>query len=404
MSLIGYKVRLELNVSQRNHAEQHCGVARHAWNWGVNYCREAYQRKDKHPSAIDLHKLLVRDVKSELKWYYDVSKNSPQESLRDLEKSYNKFFKDFNNGTYETKRKKFISNLLGKGKDLNDPKIKDKIFHFGKPQFKKKGRNDGFYLEGAIKISGNKIKLPKMGEVKLSESFHDITVKNVRITKRAGMWFLSFKADYGTNARLKERNPLPMMQDAVIGVDLGIKTLATLSDGTTYANPKAFKRYKRRLKIAQRKQSKKFVVGKSAKEQSNNYKKAAAKVAKIHYRISCIRSDNTHKLTSDLAKNHSVVVIEDLNVSGMIKNRKLSSAITDGGFYEFRRQLTYKTALYGSKLVVADRFFPSSKTCSCCGKKKEKLSLSERTFNCECGFSLDRDLNAAINLREYAFR
>ncbi len=132
---------------------------------------------------------------------------------------------------------------------------------------------------------------------------------------------------------------------------------------------------------------------------SKNWKKAQIKIARLHRKIANIRKDVLHKLTTYLAKNHSKVVIEDLNIKGMLANHKLAKAIADMGFYEFRRQLEYKCQLYGSQLVVINRWFPSSKTCSNCGVKKENLSLSERTFHCEsCGFSCDRDLNASINL------
>ncbi len=132
---------------------------------------------------------------------------------------------------------------------------------------------------------------------------------------------------------------------------------------------------------------------------SNNWKKAQLKIAKLHYKISCIRQDFIHKLTTRLAKNHSEIVIENLNVAGMIKNRKLAKAIADSGFFEFKRQLTYKTQLYGSELVLADRFFPSSKLCPCCGNKKEQLPLSMRVYDCEnCDWVADRDYSASLNL------
>jgi len=186
-----------------------------------------------------------------------------------------------------------------------------------------------------------------------------------------------------------------------VGTDLGIKVLATHSNGEVVKAVKAYNKYKWKLKIAQRVVSKRY--DKDKKIQSKNYYKAKKKVANLHYKISCLRIDATHKLTTYLAKNHSLVGIEDLNVSGMMKNHKLAGAIQDGGFYEFRRQLEYKTKWYGSKLVVIDRYFPSSKKCSCCGNIKKDLKLSDRIYNCEkCGLSIDRDLNAAINIRNEA--
>ena len=173
-----------------------------------------------------------------------------------------------------------------------------------------------------------------------------------------------------------------------------------MSDGTIFENPKPYNKAKKKLKLAQRIQSKRRVVGKN---QSNNYKKASLKVAKIHQRIANVRKDNLHKVTSYLTKNYQEIVIEDLNVKGMSKNHKLASAILDGGFSEFRRQLEYKAKWYGSIITVVDRFYPSSKLCSSCGNKKEKLKLSERTYNCKsCGETLDRDLNASLNLKKMA--
>ena len=174
--------------------------------------------------------------------------------------------------------------------------------------------------------------------------------------------------------------------------------MATLSDGMSFENRKPFRMYKRKLKLAQRQVSKKYIKG---KEQSKNYNKASLKVAKLHYKISNIRKDAIHKLTTYLTKNHSQIVIEDLNVKGMSKNRKLSSATLDCGFYEFRRQLEYKSDWYGSKVLTVNRFFPSSKTCSCCGNIKKDLTLKDRLYCCEsCGLEIDRDLNAAINLKD----
>ncbi len=398
MKLRGKKVRLELNDNQETLALKHAGTSRHAYNWGVQICKELNDKREKIPSAIDLHKKLVAEVKSENKWYYEVSKFSPQEALRDLTNgSWSNFFRELKNGTIEKKKNNYISKQKRKGSPINYDKLND----IGKPKFKKKGGYDSFYLEGTshqiIKIKNNKIKLPHFGWVKMSESFdEDFTVKNVVISRTADDWFIGWKTEFDDNSLKIDGIELKPK----VGADLGIKTLATLSDGTTFENVKAFNKYRQRLKKAQRKQSKRY--NPKSKEQSNNYKKASKKVAKIHQKIANVRKDATHKLTTHLAKNHSEVKIEDLNVSGMMKNRKLSGAIQDGGFYEFRRQLTYKCEWYGSKLVVIDRFFPSSKTCSCCGKIKKDLKLSERIFNCDgCGLSIDRDLNAAINIKNY---
>jgi putative transposase len=349
------KVRLEFNNEQQTYARQHCGVARHAWNWGLSVCQAALERNEKCPSAIDLHKKLVAEVKSENPWYYDVSKCAPQQALRDLNTAFKRYFK--------------------------------KVSRF--PNFKKRGQKDHFYTEGAIEVDGDRIKLPRFGWVKMSESVENRSIKNCVLSRTANEWFVAFKVP---------SVPIPTVEKkAVVGVDLGIQTLATFSDGHQFANKRAYKKYKRKLKLAQRQVSKKFKKG---QKQSKNYQKAALKVAKIHQKVANVRKDALHKLTTSLSKNHAEVVIEDLNLKGMSQNHKLASAILDGGFYEFRRQLTYKCDWYGSKLTVVDRFYPSSKTCSSCSNVKKELALKERTYCCEhCGLEIDRDLNAAINLR-----
>jgi putative transposase len=358
------KVRLEFNNEKRSLAAQHAGTARYAYNWGLERSQQAYQATSKRPTAVDLHKEWVVFKNTEATWAQSVSKCAPQEAFRHLNNAYQRAFK---------------------------------MAQVRLPKFKKKGEKDSFYLEGSIHLKGNRIKLPRLGWIKCSERLpHGVAVKNVTVSRQAEHWFVSFKMPHSKSVPTIDNQ-------SIIGVDLGIKTLATLSDGQTIANLRPYRQHKRKLRLAQRQASKKYIKGKSAKEQSHNYQKAQANVAKIHYKIACIRKDALHQVTTRLAKNHREVVIEDLNVKGMSRNHKLASAILDGGFYEFRRQLTYKCDWYGSKLTVADRFYPSSKTCSGCSKVKKELELKERTYCCEhCGLSIDRDLNAAINLRNKA--
>ncbi|XWK90853.1 MAG: RNA-guided endonuclease TnpB family protein [Phormidium sp.] len=351
--LKSFKTKLNLNNQQRTLASKHAGVARHAWNWGLDICLKALELKEKLPTSIDLHKRLVAEVKSANPWYYEVSKCAPQESLRHLQKAFQHWFK-----------------VPGRGK----------------PRFKKKNIKDSFYLEGSIKISDNKIKLPRIGWVKCHEILPSVQPKNVTISKRANDWYVSFKYEL-------EPKPTPKIRQR-IGVDVGINSLATCSDGTVFPNQKAYRKAKRKLAHLQR-----FV---SRKEKgSKNRSKANLKVAKLHRKISNVRQDALHKLTTWLTKNHSEIVIEDLNISGMLKNHRLASAIADCGFYEFKRQLEYKADWYGSTVIKVDRFYPSSQLCSCC-HHRQKMSLSKRVFNCQnCDVELDRDLNASINLEHW---
>ncbi len=348
------KTKLKLNNKQKTILAKHAGVARHAYNWGLGTCISEYQETKKRPSAITLHKRLVAEVKPINPWYYQVSKCAPQQALRDLERAFKNF-------------------LTIRGR--------------GFPKFKKKGKKDSFYLEGSIKIiQGNYIKLPRIGIVKTYEILPSVIVKNVRISKHANNWYISFKYDNEPTHTAKKRD--------VIGVDVGINTLATCSDGTPFANPKAYRQATKRLTRYQRRVNKK-------KFGSKNRAKAVKRLAILHKKVADIRADTLHQLTTWLAKNHSTIVIEDLNVSGMLKNHKLASAIADCGFYELKRQLTYKCEWYGSELVIAPRFYPSSQICSNCGHQ-QKMPLNLRTYQCsECGFTADRDFNAAVNLENY---
>ncbi len=353
MLLQGFKTKLDLNNKQKTMMAKHAGVARHAYNWGLQICFEALEKKEKIPSSIDLHKLLVANVKTVNAWYYEVSKCAPQEALRNLATAFTNWWKHK---------------------------------HCKKPRFKKKGHRDSFYLEGSIKITSNKIKLPVIGWVKMYERLPSCQVKNVTISQKAGDWYISFKCTQEVKETEKIREK--------IGVDVGINALATCSDGTVFPNKKAYKTNKRKLASLQRSVSRK-------EKGSKNRKKAIKKVARCHRRIANIRLDALHKLTTWLAKNHSEIIIEDLNVSGMMKNHRLASAIADCGFYEFKRQLTYKCVWYDSKLTIVDRFYPSSQLCSSCGSR-QKMPLKERVYDCtSCSQTIDRDLNASINLEHW---
>jgi putative transposase len=213
-------------------------------------------------------------------------------------------------------------------------------------------------------------------------------ILSATVSRTADKWFVSIcvKMDI---------TPATCENQAVVGVDLGVKNLATLSNGEMIEGPKALRTMQKKLKRLQQSLSRK-------KKGSNNREKQKRKVARLHYRISCIRLDALHKLTSRLTRKYSVIVIEDLNVRGMMSNRKLAKAISDMGFHEFRRQLDYKSPIAGVHVIVADRWFPSSKKCSRCGEKHSGLKLSDRIFVCPtCSFKIDRDLNAARNLAMY---
>jgi putative transposase len=239
----------------------------------------------------------------------------------------------------------------------------------------------------AMQFSGTRLKLPFIGWVSTYEPLPEICTKRLTISRVADDWLLSVA--YGF-----QPEPTPKSRD-YLGVDVGVKVLASCSDETVFENPRAYKKTKKKLAKLQRELCRRQLG-------SANRNKTKLKLAKVHQRIANIRKDNTHQLTSWLCKNHAVIGLEDLNVFGMMKNHKLAGAVADSALYEIRRQVEYKADWYGCKLVFADRFYPSSKTCSNCGNI-QPMPLKERVFNCEaCGISIDRDYNASLNLERVA--
>lgn len=368
----GFKTELDPNDRQRTALLKHAGTARFAYNWGLQRKIEARKNGEKSPSAIDLHRELNALKKTEFPWMYESSKAAPQEALRNLDRAYTNFFRRCKSGA--------------KGKK-------------GFPRFKSKRNGIGsFRLTESIHASETHVKLPVIGAVRLKEHGYlpvaDVKVLSATVSERAGRWFVSLQVEIESQDHHHEKDEL----HPIVGVDLGIKTLAVVSDGTAFENPNAMKSKMRKLKRLQRSLSRK-VKG------SSNRKKTAKRVAKLHWRIANVRSDTLHKITTHLTRTKSVIVIEDLNVSGMLKNHCLARAISDLGLCELRRQLEYKGEWNDCLIVTADRFFPSSKTCSECGWVNEDLKLSDRDWVClDCGCVHDRDHNAAVNLENWGVR
>ncbi len=366
-----FKTELDLNNVQRTKCAQHAGAARYAYNWGLARKIEIYRAKEKTPTAIDLHREINRLKKSNLAWMYESSKCAPQEALRNLDKAFDNFFRRVQ--------------LKKQGK------LKGKV---GFPKFKSKKRGlGGFRLTGTIRVFEKHLQLPRLGKLKLKERGYlptsEVKVLSATVSEQAGRWFVSLQVEMDIPDSSLNDKP-------IAGVDLGIKAMATVSDGTVMANPRSLSRNLRKLKRLQQSVSRK-VKG------SANRRNSVKQLARAHQRVANIRRDALHQATTTLAKTKSVIVLEDLNVSGMLKNHKLARVIADVGMGEFRRQLEYKAAWCGSRIVIAHRFFPSSKMCSRCQSIKEELSLSERVFKCAgCGFECDRDLNAALNLARLA--
>ncbi len=368
--LRAYRTELALNHQQITACKQHAGAARYAYNWGLRRKQEAYNATGKSPSAIDLHRELNALKKTELPWMYAVSKCAPQEALRNADAAYAQYFRRCH---------------LKKAGQWQGT--------VGYPRFKSKKKGLGsFRLTGAIHVGAATIQLPRLGRLRLKERGYlptaNAQILSATVSEQAGHWYVS--------VQVEQEQVVPVNTGPVVGVDLGVKALATLSDGTVIANPKPLKRRLKKVKRLHNAMTRK-------QKGSHNRKKAARKLGKQYRQIANQRQNTLHQVTTRLAKTKAVIVIEDLHVAGMLKNYHLAQAIADVGFAEFRRQLTYKAVWYGSRVVVVSRWEPTSKCCSRCGWLDDDLTLADRVFQCAgCGLTLDRDPNAARNLERLA--
>lgn len=353
--MLAHKIRLQPTCKQERYFRKACGIARFTYNWALARWKEEYQAGRK-PSAYSLKKAFNAIKWIEYPWVGEVTKYACQQPFIFLQKAFTHFFRG--EACY--------------------------------PQFKKKGVHDSFYIgNDHIQMKGKRIRLPLLGWVKMREEVRfNGRVKSATISRIADMWFVSLQI-------LCQDQPVPCKSQAQVGVDLGIKQFATLYDGErviSIEGPKPLKGQLKKLKREQRQLSRK-------EKGSHNRAKQKIKVARTHYRISCIRQNSVHQLTTYLTQHYQTIVIEDLNVKGMLSNRRLSRAISDMGFHEFRRQLQYKAKHHGNHINIVDRWFPSTKRCSRCHEVTAEMSLKERQFMCEsCGLKMDRDENAARNL------
>ncbi|GHT01058.1 transposase [Synergistales bacterium] len=266
------------------------------------------------------------------------------------------------------------------------------------PKFKKKGQHDSFSISNdQFSVKDQQIRIPVLGWVRMKETLRfDGKIMGATVSRSAGKWFVSIQVE------MINPEPIHHGENQAVGVDLGVRNLATLSDGTIVTGPKPHKALLYRLCRLNKTLSRKKGA-KKGETKSKNFTKAKRKLATLHARIANIRNDALHKLTTDLTRTYPVIGIEDLNVSGMVRNHKLARSILDMSFFEFRRQLEYKAKITGSVIVAANTFYPSSKTCSTCGYKMSDMPLSVRVWTCpECGTEHDRDVNAATNLKNMA--
>jgi putative transposase len=368
-----FRFELDPNREQRVLLAKSVGASRYVFNWGLAESQRTYELTGKRPRLGELKSRLVGLKQGECPWLYGVSAHIGQSALVDLNNAYENFLK---------------------GLKAEGPRS-------GYPRFKKKGERDSARLY-EVELEERHIRLPKIGRVRLketrSERGFDGRILSATIRRRADRWFVSLAVERERDITLRRKAADDRF---VVGVDLGLANAAVIYDGKEARV--VLPRRALRKKLAKLRRLDRQLARKQ--KGSRNREKAKLRRARLHYKVSCQRQDFLHQLSASLAKTKSVIAVEDLHVKGMQRNGSLALSVSDAGFGELRRQLAYKSDWYGSTVVIADRYYPSSKTCSCCGVIRDTLRLSERRFDCDaCGVSLGRDENAAINLRRYGLR
>lgn len=350
--ILGHRIRLDPTEDQIVAFKKACGVARFTYNWALEEWNRQYEAGGK-PNSLKLCKLWNSVKGTRYAWVYDSPKDANQYPFISLNRAFKRFF----------------------GKVS------------GYPSFKCKGDKESFYTSNtALSIHDNFINLYRIGSIRMFESMRlKGRIMNAVVSREADKWFISISVDVGDLVKLRA-------SDAQIGVDLGLKTAIVTSDGEAFDAPKPLKKNLKKLARLSRQHSRK-------QKGSKNKEKSRIKLARLHSRMANIRKDWTHKITTKLCRENQTICLEDLKVKNMMKNHCLAQSISDVRWSEIRRQLEYKATIYVGKVVVINQWLPTSKTCSNCGCKKEELSLKERIFHCDdCGFTMDRDLNASHNI------
>jgi IS605 OrfB family transposase len=374
-----YQFALDPTLRTQGSLASHTGAARFAYNWGLELvATRLQQRKAGQDTEVPW-------TLAELRWEWNRAKDEVAPWWADNSKEA------YNSGLDA------LARALRNWRDSRSGRRKGRPVGF--PRRKKKRRTPAScrFTTGAIRVLPDRkhIQLPRIGVIKTHESTRKLArrleqgtarILAATIRHRGNRWFVSFTVE------VERAIPTSNGKRSVVGVDIGVRHLAVLSTGTVIPNPRALEGSLRKLRRLNRQLARR-TPGSRQRTQTRR------RLARVHVRAANLRRDTLHKLTTGLATQHGTVVIEHLNVAGMLRNRRLARAISDTGMAELRRQLGYKTGWYGCRLVLADRFYPSSRTCSGCGWVKAKLTLAKRTFRCEaCGLVVDRDLNAARNL------
>ena len=366
--ILSKKIRLYPTTEQEEKLWQSVGTARFIYNWTLNKQEENYKNSGKFISDNDLRKEITKLKKNELSWLNEVSNNVAKQSVKDACNAYKNFFKGL----------------------ARKPKFKSK----------KKSRPSFYNDTSKLKVKEKLVLIEKVGWIKTKEQvLIDVKYTNPRISFDNKYWYLSVGVEV-------ERPTLQLTGES-LGIDVGVKDLAVCSNGMTFKNinkSKEVRRLKKSLKRKQRQCSRKYEMNKKGKEyvKTKNIAKLEKQIKLIHRKLSNIRLNYIHQVTTKIVKTKpSRVVMEDLNIKEMMKNKYLSKAVSEQRLYDFKMKMKYKCEFYGIEFVEADRYFPSSKLCSSCGSIKKDLKLKDRIYKCSCGLNINRDYNASINLSRY---
>ncbi len=375
-----YKIEIDPTAEQKSKIHQTIGVSRFIYNFYIAHNKEIYDREGKFVSGMDFSKWLNNEYipnNKDMKWIKEVSSKATKQAIMNGDKSFRDFFK---------KAKGF-------------PRFKKKKNQDVKAYFPKNNKTDWT-------IERHRVKIPTLGWIRLKEFGYipvNSIVKSGTVSQKADRYYVSILVEENDKKVYKSTNE-------GVGIDLGVKEFVVCSDGIKFKNinkTSTVKKIEKKLKREQRKLSRKYESLKirNKKEKggnvtSQNIQKQVVKVQKLHQRLTNIRTDYINKIVSSIIKQKpSYITIEDLNVKGMMKNKHLSKAIASQKFFKFKTKLTVKCKENHIELRIVDRFYPSSKTCSNCGEIKQDLKLSDRIYKCDCGLTIDRDLNSSINLK-----
>ena len=380
--LKSYKVKLHPNKKQQTRLFQFAGTARFAYNWAIDKEKTAFENGNRFLSHYELRKeFTILRNNEKYSCLKKISNNVTKQAIKDCVKAYENFF----NG--ESKYPKYKSKRKGNFSFYQDPcKIKITSTHVKLESIATSKRKNRQRL--------NWIRLAEVGRIPVEEKY-----ENPRISFDGLNWWFSVSVEF--------KPEKVETTDETLGIDLGIKNLAVCSDGKIYPNinkTKTVKKLKKKRRRLQRSISRKYLMNKKGESycKTCNIIKSEKLLLRVHHRLKNIRQNYRHQITTEIIKRKpSLIVLEDLNVAGMMKNRHLSKAVQEQGFFEFRRQIEYKAQWTGITVIIADRFYPSSKICMKCGRVKKDLKISDRIYRCECGNEIDRDLQAAINLKRY---